>query len=365
MDKKILILANNDIGLYRFRKELIQTLSEMGYVVHISLPDGPFVEKLVEMGCIFVNTPMERRSINIVKETRLFFKYRKIIKRIMPNYVITYTIKPNILGGLSARLARLSYAINITGLGSVFQRKGLSADLFKFLYRAACKKAKVVFFENFENRNFFIKNNIVKQSVVCNLNGAGVNLDEYKLTEYPNNETIEFLFIGRVMKEKGMDELLYSVEKLIKDKKRFHLNVVGPMEEEYEHRFNNPIFKNYVTFHGFIHNVKPFIASADCLLLPSYHEGMANTLLEAGAMGRPLITSNIPGCREAVLDGKSGYLVEAKNGDDLYRNMNNFMALSIEQRQIMGIKSHNNISKNFNRNTIIERTIKKLDFNKI
>ena len=206
--KRILILANFDVGLYKFRKELIQELLNQGNEVYISLPDGELVRNLEEMGCKFVNTAVDRRGINPKTDAKLMFFYRKLIKKLHPDMVITYTIKPNIYGGLMCRMLRVPYAVNITGLGTAFQSESMVKKLVTFLYKIALKKAKVVFFENIGNKQTFLDLHILKEKQICVLNGAGVNLADYPFSDYPSDEGTRFLFIGRVMKEKGC--LLYT-----------------------------------------------------------------------------------------------------------------------------------------------------------
>ena len=212
---KILILANFDIGLYQFRKELIQELLIENEVI-ISLPYGELVEPLVEMGCRFIDTPVDRRGINPFTDLKLLNRYRKLLKIEKPDLVITYTVKPNVYGGMVCRMYGIPYAINITGLGTAFQGEGILKRIIIQLYRIACKKAKVVFFENSANQQLFIDLKIVDDRQTCLLNGAGVNLEHYQVMEYPNDaDGVKFLFIGRVMKEKGIDELFAAMKMLV------------------------------------------------------------------------------------------------------------------------------------------------------
>ena len=175
---KILILANNDVGLYKFRKELIEELLKKN-TVYISLPYGSFVEDLCNMGCEFIDTSMDRRGMNPFKDVKLLIAYFRMIRKYKPDLVITYTIKPNVYGGLSCRLLKIPYAMNITGLGTAFEQDGILKALVIKMYRIACKKAKVVFFENEGNKNVFIDNKVVKEEKCFVLNGAGVNIEEF------------------------------------------------------------------------------------------------------------------------------------------------------------------------------------------
>ena len=257
--KRILILANFDVGLYKFRKELIQELLNQGNEVYISLPDGELVRNLERMGCKFVNTAVDRRGINPKTDAKLMLFYCKLIKRLHPDMVITYTIKPNIYGGLMCRMLRVPYVVNITGLGTAFQSESAVKKLVTFLYKIALKKAKVVFFENIGNKQTFLDLNILKEKQTCVLNGAGVNLAEYPFCEYPSGEEIRFLFIGRVMKEKGVDELFEVAKKIKKEYSNVFFDIVGPMEDNYKERIDKLVKNGIIEYHGYQEDVKPFI----------------------------------------------------------------------------------------------------------
>lgn len=223
--------------------------------------------------------------------------------------------------------------------------------------KVACKNAKVVFFENEENRQIFIKERIVRESQTHRLNGAGVNLDKYQVTEYPKGEKIKFLFMGRVMAEKGIDELFEAMKKLIADGVNCELHVLGGYEEDYKVKIQECENEGWLHYHGYQKDVRPFIKECHCFVLPSWHEGMANTNLESAASGRPVITSNIPGCLEAVVEGKTGFLVERKNADDLYRVMKKFTELSYEEQKTMGLAGRKHMEETFDKKKVVAETI--------
>lgn len=256
---RVLIIANNDVGLYKFRKELIAELLKENDV-SISLPYGELVEPLKEMGCNYINTQFERRTINPIKDIGLVIRFFSIIKSQKPDLVITYTIKPNIYGGFVCRMKKIPYAVNITGLGTAFQNDGILKKLVTFLYKISLKTAKVVFFENKENRKVFTNLNIVKTKQTCLLNGAGVNLENYALSKYPiDSEYIRFLFIGRVMQEKGIDELFEAMKKLRAEGFSCILDVLGGYEEDYAEKIKVYEEAGWLKYHGYQKDVKPFI----------------------------------------------------------------------------------------------------------
>lgn len=353
----ILILANYDVGLFCFRKELIEELLKNN-TVFISLPYGELVEPLKNMGCVFIDTPLERRGINPIKDFALLLRYYKILKKQKPDLVITYTIKPNVYGGFVCRLLKIPYAANITGLGTAFQGKGILRKLVTLMYKVGLKKAKTVFFENSENRQIFIDEKIVKEGKTCLLNGAGVNIEHFGVAEYPEDDgTTKFLFVGRVMKEKGIDELFKAMKLLREDGVNCILDVVGGCEEDYTEKLKGYESEGWLNYHGYQKDVRPFIKNASCFVLPSWHEGMANTNLECSAMARPVITSNIHGCLEAVEDGVTGFLCEKQNAEMLYNTMNRFCNLTYAEKKNMGLSARRRMEEIFDKKKVVEETI--------
>lgn len=357
---RVLVVANIDIGLYKFRKELLQRLIDNGNEVYISLPDGDLVQAMVDMGCEFIDTAVDRRGVNPVTDLKLFLNYWKFIGRVKPDLIITYTIKPNVYAGIVSAIKRKKYAINITGLGTAFQKQGVFLKLIVMLYKLACKNAHTVIFENCENMQLFLDYGIVKEEQ-CLLNaGAGVNLEEYSFKKYPSAEKIKFLFIGRIMQEKGIDELFEAAKRIKSEYGNVEFDVVGMYEDNYEETVKKLVNDGIINFYGYQNDVKPFIEKAHCFVLPSWHEGMANTNLECAAMGRPLITSNIHGCLEAVVENKSGYLCERKNATSLYDCLKKFIELPYDQKVEMGKQSRIHMEEVFDKNKVVDETIKEL-----
>lgn len=361
-NKRILVLANNDVGLYRFRKDLLAALLGAGHEVYISLPDGGFISELVQLGCRFIDTPIERRSMNPIRDSKLFRQYRAMLKEVKPDLVLTYTIKPNIYGGLACRMAHIPYAVNITGLGSAIENGGWLKNFVLALYKPALKGAKVIFFENAGNRDTLTATGVVPKGRDVVLNGAGVNLEDYPYQPYSQEGPVRFLSVGRVMHEKGVDELFAAAKRMKQeygDDVEFH--IVGSFEEGYKPLMDELEQAGVVKYHGYQSDMKRFYALASCVVLPSYHEGMSNVLLEAAASGRPLITSDIPGCREAVEDGVSGYLCPARDADALYEAMQRFVELPESWRGEMGRRGRERMRQRFSKTAVVAETIKHLE----
>jgi len=344
--------------LWQFRRELIGRLLEDGEVV-ISTPYVGHENDFIAMGCRCVETQLDRRGINPVKDFVLYRFYRKLIKEEKPDLVITYSIKPNIYGGYASWRLGIPYCVNVQGLGTAFQKQGI-AQLVTIMYRAALKRARVVFFENKENARVFCKRRIISKERVVVLPGAGVNLDFFPYQPYPSEENgIHFLYLGRIMKEKGVNEL-FEAFRLLKEKyhDRVTLDLVGFFEEEYKEIVECMVRDRIVVFHGFQEDPRPYYAEAHCVVLPSYHEGMSNVLLEAAATGRALITTNIPGCKEAVSDGMNGYLCLLKNTESLQQCMERFVKDTTESRIQLGLNSRKHVVKMFDRENVVKYVIK-------
>lgn len=364
---KTLIICNFSSGLLKFRGLLIKALIEQGNRVFAVVPqsiDNAEIEsekELEKLGCSLIRMPMERRGMNPLKDFKLLKSYVHTIKQEHPDMVITYTIKPNAYGGIACRLCGVPYAANITGLGTAFQSDGLLRKFVTILYKVALKKAKVVFFENIENQQIIVDAGIIRKEQAYLLNGAGVDLESFPYIPYSTDEDeTRFLFIGRVMKEKGINELFSAMQKLVADGCRCSLDVLGGYEEDYKEIIEKYEGEGWLHYRGYQKDVRPYIEKCHCFVLPSWHEGMANTNLECAASGRPVITSNIHGCLEAVEDGVSGYLCKKKDCESLYERMKEFCSLPYDKRAKMGIAGRKHVENNFDKTDVVKTTIDQL-----
>ena len=358
---QILILANHSGGLYDFRKDLIAELKKYASVT-VAVPHNDRWDELLHLADRVIEIPIDRRGMNPLHDSKLFHQYRAILKEVKPDLVLTYTIKPNIYGGLACRMAHIPYAVNITGLGSAIENGGWLKKFVLALYKPALKGARVVFFENAGNRDTLAATGVVPKGRDVVLNGAGVNLEDYPYQPYPQEGAVRFLFVGRVMHEKGVDELFAAARRMKQEYDggvEFH--IVGSFEEGYKPLMDELEKAGVVKYHGYQSDMKHFYGIASCVVLPSYHEGMSNVLLEAAASGRPLITSDIPGCREAVEDGVSGYLCPTKDADALYEAMRRFVELPQESRAEFGRRGRERMEQRFSKTAVVAETIKHLE----
>ena len=317
MKKKVLFLVNHDVVIYNFRLELVERLIKENYEVHISSPYGERIEDLKKLGAVFHEGSMNRHGINPMQELKLFWYYKKLLKKVKPDIVLGYTIKPNIYGAMAASLMNIPFVANITGLGTAVENPGLVQKISIILYKIAFRKIQKVFFQNRENQQFFIEHNIaVKKHGL--LPGSGVNLQRFALKEYPDGEVVKFAFISRIMKEKGIDQYLEAAKRLKEKYQNVEFHVCGFCEEEYEGKLDEYSAKGIVLYHGMIRNVAGFMSEMHCIIHPTYYpEGLSNVLLEASATGRPIITTDRSGCREVVDDGVNGFVVQQKNSEEL------------------------------------------------
>lgn len=354
---QILILANHSGGLYDFRKDLIAELKKQASVT-VAVPRNDRWEELQLLADRVIELPVDRRGMNPVRDAKLFRRYRKMLRAVMPDLVLTYTVKPNVYGGLACRMAHVPYVVNITGLGSALENGGLLRKFVLALYRPALAGAKTVFFENAGNRDDLVATGVVPQGRDAVLHGAGVNLDDFPCAAYPQDAPLRFLFVGRVMHEKGVDELFYAAKQMKQeygDGVEFHF--VGSFEESYKPLMDELEQSGIVKYHGYQSDMRPFYAMSGCVVLPSYHEGMSNVLLEAASSGRPLITSAIPGCMEAVEDGVSGYLCESRNAEALLISLRRFAQLTPEERRDMGLAGRRRMEALFDKKAVVARTV--------
>lgn len=354
---KFLVITNHSYMLWQFRKELLQELQKKGEVV-ISMPFLGHEDDFQALGFRCINTEINRRGINPFQDYKLYRFYKKLIKNEEPDKVITYSIKPNVYAGFLCRRMKIPYYVNVQGLGTAFQSDPMATIATK-MYKIGLKKAEVVFFENQFNADEFVNRNIVRKEKEVVLNGAGVNLDLYKYQPYPSEDDgIHILYLGRIMKEKGVDET-FNAMRIVKAKykERVVFDVVGFFEDEYKETVEKLVEDGVIVFHGFQPDPKPYYAMAHCVVLASYHEGMSNVLLEAAATGRAVITTDIPGCREAVDDGVNGYLCKKQNVGSLVVCIEQFLNKNQIEREIIGKNGRKKMENEFAKSMVVSSTV--------
>lgn len=361
--KTILVLTNNIGGLHSFRKEVMKAMIDTGYRVVISHPDGDErVGYFTSIGCEDQITEFDRRGINPIKDIQLLINYCKLIKTCKPMAVLTYTIKPNVYGGLACRLMRTPQLANVTGLGDSIENEGVLQKISILLYRIGLSRAERVFFQNQYNRTFCIENGIASKESIL-LPGSGVNLAHHTYQDYPFDDTVRFLFIGRLIKSKGIEEFFEAATRLKEVYSNIEFQVLGSCEGDYLAKLDDLVGRRVIKYLGSTSDVRPFIRDVHCTIMPSYHEGMSNVNLESAANGRPVITTNVPGCIETVVDGITGFVCESKSASSLTEAVVRFLNLSYEERQEMGIAARQKVEREFDRQIVVDQylsTLKRL-----
>lgn len=353
-NEKILFLANHFITLYSFRRELIERLVQEGYKVFISFPEDEN-DYFLKLGCNIILTEVDRRGVNPIKDIKLIANYRKIINKVKPDIIFSYTIKPNIYGCMVSN-GKFKQICNITGTGATFLKKSIVSEICKLLYKVSIKKCYKVFFQNSGDKDYFVNNRLVNNNYEL-LPGSGCNLKENEYVPISESDTIRFIFIGRVMELKGIDEYL-DAAKVIKEKYSNTEFIIAGWNEEKKYK---ELIESYekagiVSYIGFRNDIKEWIQSSHCTVLPSRGgEGVPNVLLESAATGRVCIGSDIAGTKDVIKDGETGFLFEVGNSQALCEKMVTFINMPYSEKQMMGQKARKHIEDNFDRTFVIDR----------
>lgn len=351
--KKLLILANSDSAIFKFRSELIESLSAE-YHIGIGIPFGQYMELIKNDKYEFFDIPINRHGLNPIEDFKLIKRYKKLVEAFKPDAMLLYTIKPNLYGSIVAQKYHIPCLCNITGLGSALENKGLLQKFLIQMYRYAMKEEHTIFFQNSHGKDFFTEYGIGKETQYYLLPGSGVNLDRFKVLPYPTDTCVKFFFVARVIREKGIDEFLYVAKRFHDEKRNAEFHVCGACEEAYEDILKDADEQGIISYHGLVKDMRIVYEVASCIVLPSYYpEGQSNVLLEGAASGRPLITTDHPGCREAVTDGRTGYLVKKKDKEDLYNKIVLIYDMPNNVREAMGLNGRRKIEREFDRSNVI------------
>lgn len=366
----IALLTNNDDDIYCFRKELIESLLDEGYEMLISCPNGPKFELMKNIPFRYDDPIIDRRGTNIISDGKLFLHYLKLFKKEKPSVVLTYTAKPNVYASMAARVLGIPYINNVTGIGSVVNMKGIKKEFILWLFKMAYRGAACVMFQNSTNMKLAVDSGMIKGDYKL-IPGSGVDLNRYPLQDYPEGgngkigEKVIFNYIGRILHDKGVDDYIAAAKIIKKEYPNTEFNMIGfiePTENHYEKDLEELSKEGTVQYRGSQKDVKPYIRRAHAIIHPStYGEGMSNVLLENASSGRPIITTNNPGCQETVINGKSGYIYQGGNVEELIEKIEEFLKLDNKNREKMGIFGRNYIKKNFDREIVINSYLNKIN----
>lgn len=359
----IALLTNNDDDVYCFRKELIEAIKANGYDVLISCPDGPKFRLMDMSQYIYDNPEIDRRGTNPLNDIKLLYHYFKLLKQYKPDVLLTYTAKPNIYAGITAKLRKIPVISNVTGFGSLMNESGFKQKLVMTMYKTAIRMSHTVMFQNESNMRLAEKTGMVKGEHRL-IPGSGVDTDRYPAQPYPSGgngkegNPVVFNYIGRILHDKGVDDYIELAKKIKAEYPLTQFNMLGfiePTESHYEQELAELGKQGIVNYLGSQADVKPFIAASHATIHPSvYGEGMSNVLLESASSARPLITTDNPGCRETVINGKTGMIYTGGNVDELYYVVKQFLEMDNAEREEMGIQSREYIKENFSRRIVID-----------
>lgn len=360
--RKVILSVNTSWNVVNFRSGLIKALRSCGYEVSVVAPRDDHSTKVTDLGCRYIAIEMDNSGMSPFRDLQLAWSYWRIIRQERPSVFIGFTIKPNIFGSASAHLNGVPVINNISGLGTAFVRGGFLRKIVQSLYRFALFRSRWVFFQNDDDRVLFVDEGIVREEQTLLLPGSGVNLDHFSpsVDEAPRLNGVVFILVARLLWDKGVGEFVEAA-RLVREKvptARFQL--LGFLDVENRTAVPRKSLEQWVDeglveYLGSTDDVRPFLQAADCVVLPSYREGTPRSLLEGGAMAKPLIATNVPGCKEVVDHAENGFLCRPKDAEDLASKMVEFAAMDYPSRISMGQKSRRKIEKQFSETIVIER----------
>ncbi len=370
MSKKILISINTAWNLLNFRAGLINGLISSGFEVIAVAPPDKYVAELELLGCRFVRLEIDNQGTHPVRDFLLLWRYWRLLKTEKPDLCLFYTVKPNVYGSLASTVCGIPFINNVSGLGAVFIQGGWLKRFVSSLYRLAFRNSNQIFFQNRDDLGLFLENKLVKVELTDVLPGSGINVYRftpvYDADRKPLTSPFRFLLIARMLKDKGVVEFVNAAQLLKESGVKAEFCLLGFLDVQNPAAISRDQMKEwtdqeFVKYLGVSDDVREHIASADCIVLPSYREGTPRTLLEAAAMGKPIITTNVVGCKEVVEHGVNGFLCEVKNAQDLAVKMKEMLLLSQDQRRLMGENGRLKMENEFDENIVIQKYLQAID----
>ena len=356
----ILITVNAAWNVLNFRQAIVAAMIADGHRVTVLAPYDDSVATLEGLGCKVLPLEMSVKGLNPLQDIKLIGRMRKVFRAEKPDAIFSYTIKNNIFGALAARPLGIPFIPNVTGLGTAFLSGGFLQRIAEGLYRRAFRNLGVIFFQNEDDRNLFLERRLVTAQQARLLPGSGIDLTHFAATDYPlESDAPVFLMIARLLRDKGVLEYVAAARKVKSDHPRARFQILGAVDAANRTAIDAATVKSWqeegvIEYLGTADDVRAHIAAAHCVVLPSYREGAPRTLIEAAAMARPLIATDVPGCRSVVEDGVTGYLCKVRDGDDLARSMDTFLALTRDERAQMGLAARAKMETSFDQAIIVE-----------
>ncbi len=357
---KVAVVLNTSWNIYNFRMSLVKSLLEKGHEVHTIAPVDEFTKHLTSAGCIHHNVKMDSRGANPIKDVALIFEFTSIYKRVNPDVVLHFTIKPNVYGTLTANFLNIPVINNVCGLGTVFLKGGLVSAIARLLYKISFRYPRKVFFQNIEDMQLFISERLVSPRISGLLPGSGINVSEFRPLPFRRNKVFTFLLIARLIYDKGIGEYIDAIKILKKYGVKARFQLLGSKDPDHKRGIpikvlDKWIEDGWVEYLGNTTNVSDVINAADCVVLPSYREGSPRSLMEAACLQKPIVATNVAGCNQVVEDGFNGLLCEAQNAENLAVKMDKMMMLPESDRMKMGLNGRRKMEQEFSDDIVIKR----------
>jgi glycosyltransferase involved in cell wall biosynthesis len=338
----------------------VRALLEQGYEVHTIAPEDEYTHLLEQSGCVHHKVKMDSRGANPVKDSALIVELYSIYKRVKPDIILHYTIKPNVYGTLAASMLGIPVVNNVCGLGTVFLKKNLVSAIAIFLYKISFRFAKKVYFQNPDDLNLFVNQKLVPAEAVDLLPGSGIDLKKFQPAAFKRNDKFTFLLISRLITDKGVMEYIEAVRKLQSSGVNAHFQVLGAMDPEHKRGIKTEVIQNWIDtktieYLGTTDNVQKFIHQADCIVLPSYREGTPRTLLEAASSSKPIIATDVPGCNHVVKNNFNGLLCKLKDADDLAEKMKMMAGFENTTLKLFGENGRAKMEAEYNESVVIDK----------
>jgi glycosyltransferase involved in cell wall biosynthesis len=363
---KIAIVLNTSWNIFNFRMNFVRELINQGHEVHTIAPLDEYTKHLIEAGCIHHRIKMDSRGANPIKDSALILELLLQYRRIKPDIILHYTIKPNVYGTLAASILRIPVINNVCGLGTVFLKKNIVSAIAIFLYRISFRFAKKVFFQNPEDLKLFVNKKLVSNKSADLVPGSGIDLNKFYPTEFKRNEKFTFLLISRLITDKGVMEYIEAVKKLKASGLDANFQILGAKDPEHKRGIKMDVIEDWIKsdtieYLGTSNDVRSHIHNADCIVLPSYREGTPRTLLEAASSSKPIIATDVPGCNNVVINQFNGLLCRLKDADDLASKMKEMTHFNDDILRTFGKNGRTKMEAEYSESLVINKYLRALE----
>jgi glycosyltransferase involved in cell wall biosynthesis len=338
----------------------VKALHAEGHEVHTIAPHDDFTHFLTEAGCHHHDLKMDSRGANPIKDFLLVFELLSVYRKVKPDVILHYTIKPNVYGTIAAAILRIPSINNVCGLGTIFLKKNLVSSVAIALYRLAFKFPKKVFFQNPDDRELFVSKKLIAPSSTDLIPGSGIDLTRFVAVDFKRNKTFTFLLVSRLITDKGILEFIDAIRQLKSSGINAKFQILGAKDPLHKRGIKLEVIDEWINsgaveYLGTANDVRPFIQQADCIVLPSYREGTPRTLLEAASTAKPIITTDVPGCHQVVIDGHNGLLCKLKDSSDLANKMESMANFDDSTLKTMGLNGRKKAELEFDETIVIKK----------